>query len=172
MHTVLWNHGPTSSPTASTIPIFSCEISPILLPFLICKHTHFYIWKGTLDPKKSAQCCHQQWAPLLSPPMHPLALLKWLQQVQKNDKFFAGTKTPDTPTDQKNISLPHLFHKIYSMAMPAQKYIFKVWQWHLSVHSQKIYPYHISLTTYILQVWHRDYNSCVKFQGPHVKNIF
>ena len=90
----------------------------------------------------------------------------------KNDKFFAGTRTPNTPTDQKNISLPHLFHKIYSKAMPAQKYISKVWQWHLRVHSPKIYPYCISLTIYILQVWHRHYNFCVTFQGPCVKNIF
>jgi hypothetical protein len=45
---------------------------------------------------------------------------------KKNPKFFAETRTPDTPTDQKNISLPHLFHKIYSKAMPAQKYISEV----------------------------------------------
>ena len=39
------------------------------------------IWKWTLDPENSAQCCHQQWAPLLSSPIHPTALPKWLQQV-------------------------------------------------------------------------------------------
>ena len=166
MHTAPWKHCLTSSPTPS--PIF-----PVKIPlFSICKSTHFYIWKCTLDPENSARHCHQQWAPLLSSAMHPIALPKWLQQVQKMTSFFAGTRTPDTPTDQKNISLPHLFHKIYSKAMPAQKYIFKVWQWHLRVHSPKIYPYCISLTKYILQVWHRHYNFCVTFQGPCVKNIF
>ena len=94
--------------------------------------------------------------------MHPIALPKWVQQVQKMTSLFARTRTPDTPTDQKNISLPHVFHKIYFKAMQAQKYISKVWQWHLRVHSPKIYLYCISLTKYILQV----YNFCVTFQGP------
>ena len=34
---------------------------------------------------------------------------------------------PNTTTDQKNISFPHLFHKIHSKAIPAQKYISKLW---------------------------------------------
>jgi hypothetical protein len=50
----------------------------------------------------------------------------YILDSKKNPKFFAETRTPDTPTDQKNISLLHLFHKIYSKAMPAQKYISKV----------------------------------------------
>ena len=58
--------------------------------------------------------------------MHPIALPERLQQVQKITSFLAGTRTPDTPTDQKNISLPPLFHKIYPKAMPAQKYISKM----------------------------------------------
>ena len=154
---------------------FSYAISPILLLFFICKSPYFHIWKCTLDSGNSTQCCHQQWAP---PPSSPICLTalpniwKWSQQVHKNDKFFAGTRTPNTPTDQKNISLPHLFPKIYSEAMPAQKYISKVWQWHLRVHPPKIYPYCISLTKYILQLWHRHYNFCVTFQGPCVKNTF
>jgi hypothetical protein len=50
----------------------------------------------------------------------------YILDCKKNPKFFAETRTPDTPTDQKNISLPHLFHKIYSKTMPGQKYISKV----------------------------------------------
>ena len=103
---------------------------------------------------------------------HPMALPKWLQQVQRNNKFFAGTRTPDTPSDQKNILLPLLFHKIYFKAIPAEKYISKVWQWHFRVQSPKIYPYCIAVPTYILQVWHRHHNFCVTYHGPCVKNIF
>ena len=69
---------------------FSCEISPILSLFFICKSTHFYIWKCTLDPENSAQCCHQQWAPLLSSPMHSIALP---DRCTKRTSFFAGTRT-------------------------------------------------------------------------------
>ena len=164
MHIVPWKNCPTSSPTVSTIPYF-------IVIFHLQKHPFLYLGVHT-GPWK--QC------PMLSPTvsttaeltMHPTALPKWLQQVQKNNKFFARTRTPGTPTDQKNISLPTLIHKIYSKAMPAQKYIFKVWQWHLRVHPPKIYPYYISLTKYILHLWHRHYNFCVTFQGPCVKNIF
>ena len=61
-------------------PLFYCYFSLAKAPISI--------WKWTLDPENSAQCCHQQWAPLLSSPMHPIALPEWLQWVQKNDKFF------------------------------------------------------------------------------------
>ena len=172
MCTVPWKHCPTSSPTVTTIPYFFLWNFPILLPFFICKSTHFYIWKCTLDlktvPHVVTNSEHHCWA-------HQCTLQPCpsdCNRCKKNDKFFAGTRTPDTPTDQKNISLPPLFHKIYSKAMPAQKYISKVWQWHLRVHPPKIYPYCISLTKYILQPWHRHYNFCVTFQGPWVKNIF
>jgi len=50
----------------------------------------------------------------------------YILDSKKNPKFFSENRTPDTPTGQKNISLPHLFYKIYSKAMPAQKYISKV----------------------------------------------
>ena len=165
MCTIPWNHCPTSSPTVSTLPYFFLWNFPYFI-------TIFHLQKHPFPYLEVHNGPGKQWAPLLSSPMHPTALPEWLQHVQKNDKFFAGTRTLNTPTDQKNISLPHLFHKIYSKAMPAQKYIFKVWQWHLRVHPPKIYPYHISLTKYILQVWHRHYNFCVTFQGPCVKNIF
>ena len=52
---------------------------------------------------------------------------------KKKRQGFAGPSTPDTPTDLKNISWPSLFHKIYSKAMPAQKYI------HTPFHSQNIF---------------------------------
>jgi hypothetical protein len=45
-----------------------------------------------------------------------------LDPENTKSQVFAETRTPDTPTDQKNISRP----KIYSKAMPVQKYISKV----------------------------------------------
>ena len=165
MRTVPWKHCPTSSPTVSTI----------LVIFYLQKHPFLYLGVHT-GPWK--QC------PMLSPtvsttteltnaPYSPAQYMRVIAtDAKKMTSFFVGTRTPDTPTDQKNISLPHLFHKIYSKTIPVKKYIFKVWQWHLRVHPPKIYPYCISLTKYILELWHRHYNFCVTFQGPGIKNIF
>ena len=167
-----WNHCPTSSPTVNTLLNFFLWNFPHFISiFYLLKHPFPYLEVHS-GPWK--QC------PMMSPAVSTTAELTYapysparvIATCAKNDKFFAGTRTPNTPTDQKNIPLPHIFHKIYSKAMPAQKYISKMWQWHLRVHSPKIYPYCISLTKYILQVWHRHYNFCVTFQGPCFKNIF
>ena len=88
-------------------------------------YTHIITISVQINPGNNAQSCHQQWAPLLSSPMHLIALpniWRWSQQVHNNVKFFVGSRNPNTPTDQKIISLPHLLHTIYSKAMPAQKY--------------------------------------------------
>ena len=148
-------------------PLFYWYFSFAKVPISIFGSAH---WTLKAVPNVVTNSEHNHWAL-----MHPTALpniWEWLEHVQKKWQVFAGTRTPDTPTDQENISLPHLFHKIYSKVIPAQKYISRVWQWHLRVHPPKIYPYSISLKKYILQLWHRHYNFCVTFQGPCIKNIF
>ena len=134
MCTILWNYRPTSSPT---VPISSCEISPLLSVVFIYKHTHFHIWKCTVAPENSAQWCHQQWSPMLSSPMHPTALSEWLQPVQKMTSFLLELGLL-TPLQTQKIYPYHIsFTKYILRPCQHKKYIPKVWQWHLRVHSQK-----------------------------------
>ena len=162
----------TSSPTVSTISYFFLWNFPYFIAiFHLQKHPFLYLevhtgpWKQypTLSPTVGTT------TELTNAPYSPA----WVIVTgEKKKKFIAATRTPDTPTDHKNIFLPPLFHKIYSKAIPAQKYFFKMWQQHLRVHPPKIYPYCISLTKYILQLWHRHYHFCVTFQGPCIKIYF
>ena len=69
-------------------PLFFPEKFPLFYCYISFAKAPISIWKWTLDPENSAQCCHQQWAPLLSSPMHPTALPEWLQWVQKKQQVF------------------------------------------------------------------------------------
>ena len=144
---------------------FSCAISPILLLFFISKipisifrSAHWTL--GTV-PNVVTNSEHHHQAHQCA--LQPCPIYESDHNRCTKMTSFLLELGPLTPLQTR---------EIYSEAMPAQKYISKVWQWHLRVHPPKIYPYCISLTKYILQVWHRHYNFCVTFQGPCVKNIF
>lgn len=66
---------------------FPVKFPHFIAIFHLQKHSFLYLEVHT-GPENSAPCCHQQWAPLLSSPMHPTALPEWLQQVQKKWQVF------------------------------------------------------------------------------------
>ena len=82
------------------------------------------IWKLTLDPENSAQCCHQQWALLLSSPMQPIALPESLQQVQKKWQVFLLDLGPLTPLQTRKIYPYHLSFTKYILRPCQHKNIF------------------------------------------------
>ena len=124
-------------------PLFYCHFSFVKAPISIFGRAH---WTLKTVANVVANSDHHSWA-------HQCTLQPCLSDCNRcktNDKFFAGTRTPDTPTDQKKIFLPPLFYKMDSTAMPAQKYISKMWQWHLRVHPPK----------YILTAFHSQNIFC------------
>ena len=110
--------------------------------------THFYIWKCTLNSENGAQHCHQQWAPLLSSPMHQ-PCLNDCNRCKKMTSFLLELG-PLTPLQTRKIYPYHLsFTKYILRPCQHNKYISKVWQWHFRVQP----PKNISLLHFTLKIY-------------------
>ena len=108
----------TSSPTVSTICLCFCDF-PYFITFSI-KHSYtFHIWKCVLYHESIAQHHHQQWAPSPIFSCENSPYFNAIFHLEKHLFIFRSAHW----TLKTVILLPTLLCKIYSKAMPAQKFV-------------------------------------------------